>query len=84
MAAEVWSKVQAMVSGIPVTLLIFVAVGAVALFTLWILVGKGFNSHAGREEVRRSYRRQLAREMAKQDAQEIREGQKRRKWWYIW
>jgi hypothetical protein len=54
------------------------------LLVVWNLTGKGRGSHAGREEVRRQYRRSLAREMAKQDAEAIREGKKRRRWWYQW
>jgi hypothetical protein len=54
------------------------------LLVVWNLTGKGKGSHAGREEVRRQYRRSLAREMARQDADAIREGKKRRRWWYQW
>lgn len=59
-------------------ILLFVA------FIVWNLVGKGEGSHAGREEVRRSYRRALAREMAKQDAEKIRRGEKPRRRWMQW
>lgn len=70
--------------GFPVWLAVLILIGALALLVLWNLTGKGKGSHAGREEVRRQYRRSLAREMAKQDAEAIRSGTKRRRWWYKW
>lgn len=65
-------------------LVISCVVVGVILLVFWNLTGKGKGSHAGREEVRRQYRRSLAREMAKQDADAIRAGIKRRRWWYKW
>lgn len=70
--------------GVSPILLILIAVVGVMLLIAWNLVGKGKGSHAGREEIRRQYRRSLAREMAKQDAAKILAGEKRRRWWYKW
>lgn len=70
--------------GFPIWLLVVVLVIALIAFIGWNLVGKGRGSHAGREQIRRSYRRKLAQEMAKQDAQKIESGEKTRRWWYKW
>lgn len=70
--------------GLPVWLVIVVLVFVLAAYIGWNLVGKGRGSHAGREEIRRSYRRKLAQEMARQDAEKIAAGEKPRRWWYRW
>lgn len=70
--------------GLPVWAVVAVLVVALAAFIAWNFVGKGRGSHAGREEIRRSYRRKLAQEMARQDAAKIEAGEKPRRWWYRW
>jgi hypothetical protein len=54
------------------------------LVAAYVLVAKGRGSHAGREQVRRAYRRELAKQMAKEDAARIREGKKTRRRWMQW
>ncbi len=81
---EIWTKIHGLIFPLPVLTLVLVGIGLAGLFVIWLVVGKGFNSHAGREEVRRAYRRKLAQEMAKQDAIEVAHGEKKRRWWYIW
>lgn len=71
-------------SGIHTWMVILGVVVIVTAFIAWNLVGKGEGSHAGREEVRRSYRRKLAQEMAKQDAEKIKRGEKPRRRWMQW
>ena len=70
--------------GFPVWLVVVVLLLLVAAYVGWNLVGKGRGSHAGREEIRRTYRRKLAQEMAHQDAAKIERGEKPRRWWYRW
>lgn len=65
--------------------LVYLAIALlIAGVVLYNLVGKGRGSHAGREEIRRSYRRKLAQEMAHQDAEKIKNGEKPRRWWMQW
>lgn len=70
--------------GFPVWALVLALAVALIAFIAWNFVGKGRGSHAGREEIRRSYRRRLAQEMARQDAAKIEAGEKPRRWWYRW
>jgi hypothetical protein len=75
--------------GEPLWLIICVVIGVVALFALYSVAGKGEGSHAGREEPRRAYRRELARQMARDDAKKILAGEdpmstKKRKKWMQW
>jgi len=67
----------------PVTLIIcaFIIGGGLVAYSF---AGKGSGSHAGREEVRRAYRRKLAQEMARDDAQKIKAGEKPRRRWMQW
>jgi len=67
----------------PITLIIC-AVIIVGGLIAYSFTGKGSGSHAGREEVRRAYRRKLAQEMAKEDAAKIRSGEKPRRRWMQW
>lgn len=85
-AAEAWATVQRgfPLYGLSVWWAMLIALVAFTLLIVWNLTGKGKGSHAGREEVRRQYRRALAREMAKQDAEAIRAGTKKRRWYYKW
>lgn len=71
-------------SGIQIWMVVLGAIILITAFIAWNLVGKGQGSHAGREEVRRSYRRKLAQEMAKQDAEKIKAGEKPRRRWMQW
>lgn len=70
--------------GLPVSVVVIIVVVCLALLVAWNLVGKGQGSHSGREEVRRAYRRRLAQEMAKEDAEKIRRGEKPRRRWMQW
>ena len=70
--------------GLPIAIIVVIAVCLLGLLVLWNLVGKGKGSHAGREDVRRAYRRKLAQEMAKGDAEKIRHGEKPRRRWMQW
>lgn len=70
--------------GVSPVLIVLGAVFMVIFFIGYSFVGKGTGSHAGREEVRRAYRRKLAQEMAKQDAEKIRAGEKPRRKWMQW
>ena len=72
--------------GLPVWMVIGGIIVLISLLVFWNIVGKGEGSHAGREEPRRAYRRELARQMARDDAKKIIAGEdsaatkKRRKW----
>jgi hypothetical protein len=70
--------------GLPVWLIVIGGMIIVLLIIAYSVAGKGQGSHAGREEVRRSYRGKLAQEMAKQDAALIKEGKKPRRRWMQW
>lgn len=70
--------------GLPIWLIVIGAMILVLLLIAYSIAGKGQGSHAGREEVRRSYRRKLAQEMAKQDAEMIKRGEKPRRRWMQW
>lgn len=66
-------------------ILVYLAIALIILaFVAYSFAGKGSGSHAGREEVRRSYRRKLAQEMAKQDAEDIKAGKKPRRRYMQW
>jgi hypothetical protein len=84
---EVWRELWAAgfpLFGIPLYAFVLLVLFLFALLILWNLVGKGRGSHAGREEVRRAYRRKLAQEMAHQDAEKIKLGEKPRRRWMQW
>lgn len=72
--------------GFPLWVVVLVGIGVVSMLVLYSVAGKGEGSHAGREEPRRAYRRELARQMARDDAKKIIAGEdptatkKRRKW----
>ncbi len=70
--------------GLPIAVIVGIVICLLGLLVLWNLVGKGSGSHAGREEVRRAYRRKLAQEMAKEDAEKIKRGEKPRRRWMQW
>jgi hypothetical protein len=83
---EIWAKVS---TGFPYygisPALIYLGVALVVVGLIaYSIAGKGRGSHAGREEVRRSYRRKLAQEMAKQDAEKIKAGEKPRRKYMQW
>lgn len=83
---EVWHTVS---TGFPyygvAPVLIYLGLALVVVGVVFYnLVAKGRGSHAGREEVRRAYRRKLAQEMAHQDAEKIKAGAKPRRWWMQW
>lgn len=70
--------------GLSPWIVIVIGILVIVGFISYSVAGKGRGSHAGREEVRRSYRRKLAQEMAKQDAEEIKAGRKQRRRWMQW
>jgi len=84
--SEAWQTISTgfPLYGEPLWEAILAGIVIVGLIILWNLVGKGQGSHAGREEVRRSYRRKLAQEMAKQDAEAIKRGEKPRRRYMQW
>lgn len=82
--SEAWGTLSSFVSQITPIEVAGVGATLLLLFVFWNLVGKGTGSHAGREEVRRAYRRKLAQEMAKEDAEKIRRGEKPRRRWMQW
>lgn len=64
---------------------IVASVAALILIAVaYSFAGKGSGSHAGREQIRRAYRRELAKQMAKEDAVKIRNGEKPRRRWMQW
>ena len=85
---EVWTTISSGFPfyGEPTWIVGIVALCVIAMLVLYSVAGKGKGSHAGREEPRRAYRRELARQMARDDAKKILAGEdpkatmKRRKW----
>lgn len=64
-----------------------IIVGAIILGIIiiaYVATGRARGSHAGRENVRRAYRRELAKQMARQDAEKIKAGEKVRHKWMQW
>lgn len=84
--AETWHTVETGFPfyGISPIWVILAAVVIVAILIAYTLTGKGKGSHAGKEEIRRTYRKTLAREMAKQDAAKIKAGEKPRRKYMQW
>jgi hypothetical protein len=70
--------------GLAMWQVVCLGIAAVVGMIAYSVAGKGSGSHAGREEVRRAYRRKLAQEMAKDDAAKIRKGEKPRRRWMQW
>jgi hypothetical protein len=86
---EIWGEIQRAgfpFFGLPSTVVYAGIVLLVLGFLAYSVAGKGRGSHAGREEPRRAYRRELARQMARDDAKKIIAGEDpkatkiRRKW----
>lgn len=75
---------ESLISGIHPWMLIVGGIVLIVIFAAYSLVGKGRGSHAGKEEVRRAYRRELAKQMARQDAEQIKQGSKVRRRWMQW
>ena len=75
---------EGLISGIHTWMIIVGSIIIVGCLVAYSIAGKGTGSHAGREEIRRSYRRKLAQEMAKQDAEMIKKGEKPRRKWMQW
>ena len=86
MLSEAWHTVQTGFPfyGISPVLIILISLVVVVITIAYALTGKGRGSHAGKEEIRRTYRKTLAREMAKQDAAKIKAGEKPRRKYMQW
>ena len=84
--SEIWQTIStgAPYYGVPPILIYLAAAVLITLIIAYSVAGKGRGSHAGREEIRRAYRRKLAQEMAKEDAAKIRRGEKPRRRWMQW
>lgn len=84
--AETWHAVSTgfPLYGLPVIVAVLAGVVIVALVIGYVLTAKGVGSHAGKEQIRRTYRKELAKQMARQDAEKIKAGEKPRRKYMQW